>query len=145
MNLYLIVNFSGNGFDVILPGKSGPVYVRAEELEDAREKATQLCPDFIDSLNVLKMEDLDPPRFVNGFEVEDGWVMPEPPVPGMRPCVVFHGSDGLGFFWWDPAKSEFPRRHAELYDCCPFVDPDTGGEGYKECARAFEELGFEVM
>lgn len=93
------------------------------------------------------------PRVVNGFEVVEGWEMPEPPVKGAIPCVQFHGGDGSERFWWHPDWSIFPNANVswrelksfvipEFED--PLIDPDTGGARWKECQEAYVELGFRI-
>jgi hypothetical protein len=89
-------------------------------------------------------------RSINGFRLQDGWQMPEPPRPGMKPVMVMHGTDGLSVFWWDPAESKypppFPKDTSHLFGDLedPFVEHDTGSN-YKACADAYHQLGFIVL
>jgi hypothetical protein len=86
-------------------------------------------------------------RTLYGFDVVRGWEMPEPPQPGLKPVCRFEGTDGISLFWWDPAKSEYPTYPDPALnwwiDENPLEEPDTG-YGYKDCAQAYEELGFYV-
>jgi len=94
-------------------------------------------------------------REVNGFEVVDGWTMPEAPAEGLVPYVAFHGGDGLSLFWWHPSWGRWAsdgvafEKVRELgvddYIEDPLVRPDTGGHLYKDCMAAYAELGFGVV
>lgn len=87
-------------------------------------------------------------REVCGFEVDPDWKLPDPGDPELYPCVEFHGGDGLSFFWWHSDWEDLPSswkgKNSPLIED-PLIDPDTGGRRYKECERAYEELGFTVI
>lgn len=94
-------------------------------------------------------------RRINGFVVNPGFRMPEPPEPGLLLWVTFHGGDGLEYFWapdtggdgFDYKAWEKSWQYMEFCDLDldePFDRPDTGGSGYKDCQDAFSQLGFSV-
>lgn len=87
-------------------------------------------------------------REVNGFEVVQGWTMPESPTPHPKwvPVAVFHGTDGVSLFWWDRESSRFPGtgpKDPRHYIEDPLVNPDAGWN-YKACEQAYKELGFTL-
>jgi hypothetical protein len=99
-------------------------------------------------------------RVVNGYEVHQGWEMPEPPIPGAYLCVEFHGGDGNHFYWWHDdwpgggsawgmekkVKELGLNPHDfELDDVDPLVAPDTGGADVKGCQEAYAELGIRMF
>ena len=99
--------------------------------------------------------DKDEPRKTSsGMEVTPGWVMPDPPRPGMTACFELHGGDGWALFWWDNAWGEFANSNIaygkareegidHYIDDTPLVHPDTGGANYKATEEALRELGFD--
>lgn len=101
------------------------------------------------------MNEIFKPRYINGFEVEEGWTMPDPPREGLIPCVDFHGSSGYNLYWWDESWGDYPSFFQAfdkfekegidntLEDECPILSPDTGGCMWKACYQAFIELGFK--
>jgi hypothetical protein len=87
-------------------------------------------------------------RWIEGFEVVDGWEMPEAPQEGLIACAYLDNI-GVQLFWWyvedegNPKPWRAPKysHWPEIPD--PLVSPDTGVRA-QDCLRAYEALGFRT-